>query len=92
MANRILGIIGPGRGPWIFTSSLVSPRAKVIGLKNGIVRVFSSHSLEADAEELCTEIGVCGRHEIHAAPYMRVEYDGPDLIVCTLHGSAVATS
>jgi hypothetical protein len=89
--HRLLGIIGPGRGPWISTSSLTSPKAKIIGLKDGVVRVICGHSPDAEDTQ-CVEIGVCGMHEVPEARFMRVEYDGPNLIVCTLHGVAVAIS
>lgn len=71
------------------TTMLNRPRAKVIGLTTGVVRVIAAQTT-GGSEETVTEIGACGLHRVHEAPYMRVEYDGSDLIVCTLHGAKVA--
>lgn len=88
MSNRILGMIGPGKGPWINTQFLPNPRAKLIGLLTGKVRVIMSHDMLADHHVV--EIESCGLHKLVDAPFMRVEYDGSDMIVCTLHGAKVA--
>ena len=83
-------MIGPGKGPWINTQSLPNPRAKLAGLVAGTVRVFMSNDMLEDHGMV--EMDACGLHQLVAAPFMRVEYEGKDLIVCTLHGSAVAVS
>ncbi len=81
-------MIGPGKGPWINTQFLPNPRAKLVGLLNGTVRVIMSDDMLADLHVV--EIEVSGLHKLKPSPFMRVEYEGKDLIVCTLHGSAVA--
>ncbi len=81
-------MIGPGKGPWINTQFLPNARAKLIGLESGKVRVFMSQDMVEDSHVV--EIGSCGLHKLIDAPFMRVEYEGSDLIVCTLHGAKVA--
>lgn len=82
MANRIMGLVGPGQGPWIQTHVLEGLRVKVTGLVDGVVKVIFLSSEIALYEN--------GIHQVvEDEPMAKVEYDGPDTsMVCTFLSGA----
>lgn len=82
MANRIMGLVGPGQGPWIQTHVLTGLRVKISGLTQGWVRVVFLEGY--------MDIFQNGWHNVSKdEPMCKVEYDGPDKsMVCTFLSGA----
>lgn len=83
MAEAILGLVGPGKGPKVFVSGLGQRlRARVTGLKDGVVKVFCG---ENQTHEI-TENGV---HQIFVPEdhFVCVHYEGKSpSMICTFIG------
>ena len=78
MAEKVLGLAGPGRGPWVCTANLKNPHARIVGLASGTVRIFGSIAgRDHDSEEVC-ELDSNGRHPLRFFPFLRVVYEGAD--------------
>jgi hypothetical protein len=90
MSERILGLVGSGKGPFISTKVLGSRvAARVTGLKKGSVTVEVSETIEHGTSEL-HHLAENGIHEIKPGSYMRVFCDdGNPSMICTLLRRAV---
>lgn len=82
MANRVMGLAGPGSGPWIHTHELPDLMIRIAGLKRGIVKVV----FLSGPDKTFTQNG---SYRLGDQPMCKVEYDGPDVaMICTFISGA----
>lgn len=79
MADRLLALVGKGRGPVLRTAGMREPRLRVHGLLEG-----ERLTVETDSETLI--IDKSGVHEIEVTGWVQIASEGEckDLI-CTVH-------
>jgi hypothetical protein len=78
MAERILGLMGPGNGPLVCTRDLGSePHVRITGLTEGGV-------VEIEAEGRTVRFTENGCHKLVPADFMRARSEGSPHMICTL--------
>lgn len=75
MADKVLGLAGPGRGPWVCTANLRNPQARITGLASGSIKIFGSVAGKDHDAELVTELDCDGRHPLKFFPFLKAVYD-----------------
>lgn len=77
VADRILALAGPGKGPKVYTGNFKTVRAKICGLpEDGMVIITG--------DEFLRTVGN-GTHEMPSSSYVSCEYQGKSFMICTLH-------
>lgn len=78
MADRMLGLIGPGEGPMLHTAGMKNLQARIDNLEDGSVRLKIG-----DIEMLFDKPGV---FDIPDSPWMCFCYKGESKeLICTIH-------
>ncbi len=80
MADKLLALVGPGRGPRLCTKRMGQLRIRYTGLKTGVARIHHE-----GGQEESTQAGVC-EFSIPPSEWVIVEYEGKDRsFLATVH-------
>lgn len=77
MADKIVALIGPGEGPWVYTGNMAEPRLSAIGADDGELFVEFATQLPLEPGEIPTAISVSVHSKatvLRPSAYTRVRY------------------
>lgn len=81
MADKMLGLVGPGSGPQMRTEGMPNLKTRILNLKDGVVKV-----LAGDQEFEFNEAGV---YSLPDSPWVCFSHDGTSRqLICTVFSGA----
>ena len=85
MADKLVALLGPGKGPRLFTGRMQNLVAKVQGLTHGIVSIIH------DSATITVESG--GEFPVPDSKWLQFHHDGKSKsLICTIQSKANAVS